>query len=238
VKFDVDTVGDEDLLNWLQGGMGEDFVNFDAIKDDFLDSDPERIEEIKHEFKAVVPDEDLPKIENSMDWLEGEEAAQYFIDMIFCQAYAVQSRLAMAEAAADELGATITDEIHAIHNFIDFRDQIIRKGATRAYEGERSVVPFNMQDGTLLIEGKSNEDWNNSVSHGSGRSMGRMEAEDVLDEDAFRDGMESAGVYAGAYPLDEAPDAYKSSELIENAIEPTATVTDHLQVVHNFKADD
>jgi len=68
--------------------------------------------------------------------------------------------------------------------------------------------------------------------------MGRMEAEDVLDEDAFRDGMESAGVYAGAYPLDEAPDAYKSSELIENAIEPTATVTDHLQVVHNFKADD
>ena len=238
IKFDVGAVSDEDLLDWLQGGKGEDFLNFDAIKADYLDTDPERIEEIKHEFKAVIPDDDVPSLDNSMDWLEGEEAAQYLIDMIFCQEYAVQNRLAMGEAVADELGASITDEIHAIHNFIDFRDQVIRKGATRAYSGERVVVPFNMQDGTLLVEGKSNEKWNNSVSHGAGRTMSRMAAEDVVNEETFQAGMEEAGAFAGAFPLDEAPLAYKDPAMIREAISPTAAVIDHLQVVHNFKADD
>lgn len=238
LKFDVDSVADEGLLEWLQGGKGEDFVDFDAIREDYRESNPERIEELKQEFKAVVPEKSLPSLDNSMDWLEGEEAAQYFIDMIFCQAYAVQNRLAMVEAAADELGATIEDEIHAIHNFIDFRDQMIRKGATRAYEGERSVVPFNMQDGTIIIEGKSNPDWNYSVSHGSGRQMSRTEAESVLDEQEFREGMAEAGAYTGALPLDEAKGAYKSPNLIKNAIKETATREQDLSVLHNFKADD
>lgn len=238
VKFDVEAVSDEDLLDWLHGGMGEGFINFDALKRDFTGEDRERINEIRNEFNTVIPATDTPDIDESMDWLEGEEASQYLIDMIFAQEYAKQNRIMMAEAVADELGATIEDDIHAIHNFIDFRDQIIRKGATRAYDGERVVVPMNMQDGTFIVEGKSNPDWNKSVSHGAGRTMSRREADETVDSEAFRDGMDAAGVYAGVYPEQEAPDAYKDPEFIEDAIQDTATVVEHLSVVHNFKADD
>lgn len=238
VKFDLDTVSNEELLDWLHGGMGEDFIDFEALKQDYTGEDREKIEEIRQEFKQVIPTTDTPDLDKSMDWLEGAEAAMYLVDMIFCQEYAKQNRVMMAETVADALGADIVDEIHAVHNFIDFRDQVIRKGATRSYAGERVVVPFNMQDGTLLVEGKSNQEWNNSVAHGAGRTMSRIRAEELFDAEALQEGMESVGAYAGAFPEDEAPGAYKDADLITEAIEPTADVIEHLRVVHNFKADD
>ena len=36
--------------------------------------------------------------------------------------------------------------------------------------------------------------------------------------------------------LDEAPQAYKPAEFIERAVEPTATVVEHLHPIYNFKA--
>ena len=38
--------------------------------------------------------------------------------------------------------------------------------------------------------------------------------------------------------LDEAPMAYKNSEEIINAIEPTAEIIDHLKPLYNFKAEE
>lgn len=38
--------------------------------------------------------------------------------------------------------------------------------------------------------------------------------------------------------LDEAPMAYKNSEEIINAIEPTAEIIDHLKPLCNFKAEE
>ena len=37
---------------------------------------------------------------------------------------------------------------------------------------------------------------------------------------------------------DEAPMAYKNSEEIINAIEPTAEIIDHLKPLYNFKAEE
>lgn len=38
--------------------------------------------------------------------------------------------------------------------------------------------------------------------------------------------------------VDESPTAYKNSEEIINAIEPTAEIIDHLKPLYNFKAEE
>lgn len=235
-KFDIESVSDEDLLDWLQGAKGESFVDYDALKSDFADSNPERIEEIGDTLKTAIP-EDNPESE-TYDFLEGAEAAGYLIDMIFCKEYAAESRRVMASAVADELGVEPTDKIESPHNLISFRDGIIRKGATEAYTGERVIVPLNMRDGILFVEGKSNPEWNYSVAHGAGRVMSRRQADDEFTEDELKKQMQDADAFATSFPTDESPGAYKNAALIEDAIEPTGKIIDRLNVVHNFKADD
>lgn len=156
--------------------------------------------------------------------------------MLFCQEYTAENRREITYNTANALDTEIVEKIHTRHNIVDFQDGVIRKGATRAYDGERMVIPFNMAAGTLIVEGKSNERWNNSVCHGAGRVMSRREAEATVSRDELRRQMEQAGAYASELPLDEAPAAYKDISLIEEAIQPTADIVDRLTVVHNFKA--
>lgn len=230
VVFDADAVGDKELLDWLQGGKGEDFVNYEAISR----QDRERV---RQDLKRAIPEGSPPDpdLDDSLDYLEGEAAAGYLIDMLFAQEYAVENRRMMAEAVASALETDLAEVLHARHNVVDFRDGIIRKGATRAYEGERVVIPFNMREGTFVVEGRSNEDWHCSVCHGAGRVMSRRQAREEFTEDDLRNTMAAADAYATEFPVDEAPGAYKSTALIEDAIEPTASVVDRLEVLHNFK---
>lgn len=170
-----------------------------------------------------------------LDYLEGLDTERYIIDMIFAQAYASVSRKMMAGAVGEALGGRkFYDTIEAVHNYIDFEDYTIRKGATRAKAGERAVVPFNMRDGTLIIEGKGNAAWNYSAPHGAGRVMSRREAERTFTQDEADAEME--GITATKVPIDESPMSYKDAALIEEAIEPTATVVDRIKPVLNVKA--
>jgi RNA-splicing ligase RtcB len=235
-KFTLDEVSDEDLLDWLQGAKGESFVDYEALKAEYSDTHPERIESIGNELKTAIPD-DTATDDESLDYLDGSEAAGYLIDMIFLQKYAEESRTVMAHSTAKAIGVEPTDMVESPHNLISSRDGIIRKGATAAYEGERVIVPLNMRDGILMVEGKSNEKWNNSVAHGAGRVMSRRQADDEFNEEELRAEMEEAGAFATKFPTDEAPGAYKRAELIEDAIEPTATIVDRFDVVHSFKAE-
>ena len=230
VKFDPETVGDDDLLDWVQGGQGEDFVNYEEIPK----VERERIgTELKNAVLPIANEEYDPG--EPLDYLEGDLAAGYLIDLIFCHHYATESRRVMAEAVADEAaGGTVKDKIVSTHNFIDFTDGVIRKGATRAHEGDRLVIPFNMKQGTLICEGKGNPEWNKSAPHGAGRVMSRGEAKRTFTEDELKAEME--GIHTSAIPLDEAPGAYKDPSLIEDAIKPTATIIDRLEVIHNWKA--
>lgn len=237
-KFDIQTVSDEDLLNWVQGGKGEDWKVMDAVVDDYKEDNPAKIEEIKKELVEISKIAVEESRGNPLDYLEGDEANGYLVDMIFAQRYASESRKKMARTVADILDVEIQDEIESVHNFIDFRDGIIRKGSTRAYKNERVIVPFNMRDGTLIVEGKSNPDWNYSVCHGAGRVMSRRQANEELQVDDFKDTMDDIfSTSVNSETLDEAPFAYKDAELIEKSIEPTAHIIDRLEVVHNLKAE-
>lgn len=171
---------------------------------------------------------------NPLDWLEGEEALGYYIDMIFAQTYASVSRSLMVESAADAIGATVGFESESVHNYIDFEDCVMRKGATPAHEGQTALIPYNMKQGSILAEGTGNPDWNKSAPHGAGRVMSRTEAENTLSADSVEAEMES--VYTTNIPLDEAPASYKPVERIESVIGETAEITDRLVPLHNLKA--
>jgi RNA-splicing ligase RtcB len=118
----------------------------------------------------------------------------------------------------------------------DFRDFIIRKGAIRSYKNERMVIPFNMQYGSIICEGKSNSEWNSSSPHGAGRVLSRTKAKDVLHLEVFKDQMKD--IYSTSVckeTLDEAPFAYKDPNVIEEAIEPTAKILTRIKPVLNLK---
>lgn len=229
VKFDRD-VSDEELLTWVTGGMGEDFINYEAIPKTERENVREGLKEAHH----IAQDEWDPS--DALDFLEGEAAHGYFIDMIFAQQYALENRREMIRLITDAIGVEPKDAVSSPHNYIDPADLVIRKGACRAWEGERFVVPFNMADGTLLCKGKGNEDWNQSAPHGAGRVMSRRQAKrEVTPEEAE----EALGdTYASVVPLDEAPAAYKETALIEDAIEPTADVVDRLKPFLSMKSED
>jgi RNA-splicing ligase RtcB len=180
------------------------------------------------------------KVPRGTEYLEGLDMYMYLCHMIVAQTYADINRhvimLEILEVLDLRVGGVLPiDIIDSVHNLIDFDDWTIRKGSIRSYEGERMVIPFNMEDGLLFCEGKSNAEWNNSAPHGAGRLFSRSHAKKVLNlADAKRD-MEKAGVYSSNIPLDEVKDAYKDPAIIEACIEPTATIIDRVKPVLNMK---
>jgi tRNA-splicing ligase RtcB len=87
-----------------------------------------------------------------------------------------------------------------------------RKGATRAREGERLVIPGNMGQGSAICVGLGNAESFCSSSHGAGRRLGRQEARRTLNLAEERAKLDALGVTLSAGrdgALDEMPAAYK-----------------------------
>lgn len=170
--------------------------------------------------------------------LQGEDMYNYLVDMVIAQTYAEFNHKVMAHLIFTGLNdVKPVDKIHSMHNFIDTRDWIIRKGAIRSYKGERMLIPFNMRDGILICEGKSNTDWNCSAPHGAGRILARNQALKTLDMEKFE--KEMAGIYSTSVcksTLDESPMAYKDKDVIIEAIQDTATIIDTIKPILNIKA--
>lgn len=174
----------------------------------------------------------------ALDYLEGEAANGYLVDMAFCQTYAWENRRQMADLVTDALGVGVADSIHSPHNLIDFEDLVIRKGATRAHEGERFIVPYNMGEGSVILRGKGNPEWNRSAPHGAGRRGSRRWAKTEFSMEEFETAMD--GVFSTSISkdtLDEAPMAYKEPETVESRIDETGEIIDRLRPVINCKAD-
>lgn len=174
---------------------------------------------------------------NEMEYLEGEDVFGYLFDMIFCQTYAEENRWKIQVSINKFFkDPEIIDLLETVHNYIDPRDMIIRKGAISSYNGHRMIIPLNMRDGILICKGKSNPDWNFSAPHGAGRVLSRAMAKKTLDLEKFKETM--SGIYSSSIlssTLDEAPEAYKDSKVIEEAIAPTAEIINRVKPFLNMK---
>jgi len=183
----------------------------------------------------------LPSIPRDLCYLTGKYRDMYLHDMQIAQEFAVKSREAMADIIVSNLGLRVLQEemFHTIHNYIDFKDNIIRKGSIKADKGLKVLIPMNMRDGSLLCIGKGNPDWNNSAPHGAGRLMSRSKAKEMINMEEYIDTMKD--VYSTSITqstLDEAPMAYKPmQEIIDNIVD-TVDIMAILKPIYNFKASD
>ena len=159
--------------------------------------------------------------------------------MNIVQRYAELNRKEMADIIINKLGLTVSEQFSTIHNYIDVKNRILRKGAVSAQEGEKLLIPINMRDGSLICIGKGNEDWNCSAPHGAGRLMSRSAAKEMFSVKEFEAEMkEIYSTSVGQSTLDECPMAYKSMESIVDNIHPTADIISVIKPIYNFKASD
>jgi RNA-splicing ligase RtcB len=130
-----------------------------------------------------------------------------------------------------------SDHFATVHNYIDLKSMILRKGAVSAQKGEKVLIPMNMRDGSLVCTGKGNPDWNFSAPHGAGRLMSRADAKESITLGQFQesmDGIYSSSVTKGA--IDESPMAYKPMEEIVSCIGDTVDIAGRIKPLYNFKA--
>ena len=172
-----------------------------------------------------------------MAFLQGASFDDYMNDMIIAQQFASLNRSTIAEIILEEAELQEDERFETIHNYIDFRRMILRKGAVSAENGEVLIIPINMRDGSLLCVGKGNEEWNYSAPHGAGRLMSRKKAKETIQMNEFEATMK--GIYTTSVvpeTIDEAPQAYKSIEEIKSAIVDTVNIIGVIKPLYNYKA--
>ena len=164
-----------------------------------------------------------------LGWLEGEDMFEYLIDMVFAQEYARENRHIMQWLMHLIHGQEPISEIETVHNYINFEDLIMRKGAISSYDNKPMVIPFSMRDGILVCMGKSNKEWNYSAPHGAGRLGSRKWAKETLSKKDAEKEMRDLDIYFSKLPIDETAGAYKDPKIIEDAISPTAEIINRIK---------
>jgi RNA-splicing ligase RtcB len=163
----------------------------------------------------------------------------YINDMTICQTFSKYNRLQIVNTICKLMDwhYDIHEDIETMHNYLDTKAMILRKGAVSAQENETIVIPLNMKDGALICTGKGNDEWNFSAPHGAGRSISRFMAFKKISFDQYTKSM--SGVYTtclNEYTIDECPLAYKDTDELIKTIAPTVTINNHIKSVFNFKA--
>ena len=183
-------------------------------------------------------------IDPQLAYLEGDDMQDYLNDMKLCQHYATINRHVIARIIGCHIPELRIDEIlmttfpfHTVHNYIDHKLNILRKGAVSAQNGERLIIPMNMRDGSLLCIGKGNIDWLYSAPHGAGRLMSRKKAKETLEMGEFEQSMK--GIYTTSVcedTIDESPMVYKPMDEIIECVKDAVEIETVIKPIYNFKA--
>ena len=230
----------QDLAVDLCSGKEEYYVRKEEIIKEFREKGKKKqinkvLKDLKKEYSGLKP-----SYHKDLCYLTGDFRDKYLHDMKICQEYASLNRQTMADSILKGLLDKNLEEfewVETVHNYINFKDNIIRKGAIAAYEGEKVLIPINMRDGSILGVGKGNPDWNYSAPHGAGRLLSRTDAKEKLNLEEFKETMK--GIYSTSVnksTLDESPDAYKDIEYILESMDETVDVIDIIKPIYNFKS--
>lgn len=190
------------------------------------------IKQMRHAYRPPKP-----FVSEELCYVEGEAREEYLYDMRLCQRWSMLNRKLIAVLLLKFFGGVeVVEEFESIHNYIS-DDNMIRKGAISAQQGERCIIPLNMRDGSLLCTGRGNADWNCSAPHGAGRVLSRTQAYEQITMSDFEQAM--TGIYSESindFTRDESPMVYKpASEIIAN-IGDTVSIDAIIKPVFNFKA--
>ncbi|MGI6510104.1 MAG: RtcB family protein [Erysipelotrichaceae bacterium] len=221
----------------LHAGKEDYFTKRDKLIDDYKKQGrrseiQKALQDLEKQWKAKESN-----IPNDLCYLYGSYLDDYLHDVVICQKFAERNREKIAEIILEHIDMKAISSFHTVHNYINSKEMILRKGAISAHKGELLLIPINMRDGSILAEGKGNPDWNFSAPHGAGRIMSRTKAKQTFDLNDYKKTME--GIYTTSVnksTLDEAPMAYKSISDIIADIQNCVDIIDILKPVYNFKA--
>jgi tRNA-splicing ligase RtcB (3'-phosphate/5'-hydroxy nucleic acid ligase) len=185
-------------------------------------------------------DTDLP---DGFFHLDNEYGQAFLQDLAYSEWFAYENRKRMMAVILEVLGLDINDYIDDMinehHNHaivLDGGKVIHRKGATSAYKGQLGLIPIDMSHGTYITVGLGNEKYLSSASHGAGRKMSRTRAKENVKLDIFEKQMKDIVSGKCKDCLDEAPDAYKSADLVigyQKGI--VVDIIDHIKPLVNIK---
>ena len=170
------------------------------------------------------------------------EFEAYIADMLWAQDYARANRDQMMDNAMGELFAFLgfgreTGRVNCHHNFTEQETHhgrrlwITRKGAIRAGQGDRGVIPGSMGTRSYIVAGRGNPRSWLSCSHGAGRRHSRTQAKrlftpaDLAAQMAGKVWLKSRA----AALLDEIPAAYKDIDQV------MADQADLVEVLHTLR---
>lgn len=217
-----------------------------AVKDcnDYTQERGAVIAKLKAEGRESEIDKVLKTISHyptpkELSYVTGESMKGYLHDMAIAQDFAVTNRKAMLQEIVRNMKLNVVDEFTTIHNYIDLKNNILRKGAVSAQANERLIIPMNMRDGALICIGKGNPDWNYSAPHGAGRIMSRSKAKANIDEAEYKTAMQ--GIYSTCVnksTIDESPMAYKPMQSIIDNVQDTVDISMIIKPIYNFKASE
>ena len=258
IELDKDDAGDVYLVihtgSRNLGKQVADIYQAKAVKhltdgdDEFEETIKRTIEEYKaagrrNELQGVIKkmrkehEEAEPALPAALCYVEGQAREDYLHDMRLCQQWAVLNRKLISLLLLRFFpGIEIKDQFESVHNYIS-DDNMVRKGSISAKKGERSIIPLNMRDGSLLCTGKGNPAWNYSAPHGAGRVLSRTQADEQSKMEDFEESMK--GIYSESVndsTRDESPMVYKPAEEIMANIADTVSVDNIIKPIFNFKA--
>ncbi len=258
IELDKDDAGDVYLVihtgSRNLGKQVADIYQAKAVKhltdgdDEFEETIKRTIEEYKaagrrNELQGVIKkmrkehEEAEPALPAALCYVEGQAREDYLHDMRLCQQWAVLNRKLISLLLLRFFpGIEIKDQFESVHNYIS-DDNMVRKGSISAKKGERSIIPLNMRDGSLLCTGKGNPNWNYSAPHGAGRVLSRTQAYEQIKMEDFEESMK--GIYSESVndsTRDESPMVYKPAEEIMANIADTVSVDNIIKPIFNFKA--
>ena len=172
-------------------------------------------------------------------YLTDELKDQYIHDVLITQQFARENRMTIIDIICKFLKTKYVEEYHSIHNYIDEKYKIIRKGAISAQLDEKVIIPISaspVYGGVILGRGKGNEEWNYSAPHGAGRICSRSESKNMFTVNQFKKEMEGVfSININKEGISESPMVYKKREYIQESLKDLIEIEDILIPVFNFK---
>jgi tRNA-splicing ligase RtcB len=178
-----------------------------------------KAKDISRKLKA-----DLPTSELSYLPLDTDEGQDYLEAMNWCLDFAFANRQRMMESVMEILQCSPLDELDIHHNYAALEKHfgrqvwVHRKGAVKAGEGDRGIIPGSMGAPSYIVQGQGNPESFLSSSHGAGRRMGRKEARRKIPVEKVLADLKSRGVEVQTGNLhdlaEEAAQAYKDIDRV------------------------
>lgn len=207
---------------------------------------------IAEKYRKEISTETLKQ--NAWIPFETEDGKEYWDALQIIRSWTKQNHICIHNATAEKIGAKIENRFWNEHNFV-FRDEDLfyhAKGATPLNEkfmpditGPR-LIPLNMAEPVLIVQGKSTANNLGFAPHGAGRNMSRTAHKRTKGETPisaiFEEETKGLDIrfYSNEIDISELPSAYKNAKTVRNQMDEfgLGTVIDEVLPYGSIMAGD